>query len=133
MPSCRTSRSVSTASSQLTFFERRTHDCTAAAPGYPPQQPAAQAPDNHLVWSILATVLCFPITGIVAIIKAASVNGLWAQGRYADAQAAAASARKWVRWSLIIWAVLVVVYVIVIVLMVMNSDHQSAAMLTGAR
>ena len=40
-------------------------------PGYPPQQPVGQAPNNYLVWSILATLFCFPITGIVAIVKAA--------------------------------------------------------------
>ena len=60
-------------------------------PGYPPQQPAGQAPNNYLVWSILATLFCFPITGIVAIVKAASVNGLWTQGLYAESQAASAS------------------------------------------
>ena len=101
------------------------------SPGYPPQQPAAQPPDNYLVWSILATVLCFPITGIVAIVKAASVNGLWAQGRYPEAQAAAASAKKWVRWSVIIWVVGVVVYGILLVFLVMNADHANAAMLAG--
>jgi heme/copper-type cytochrome/quinol oxidase subunit 2 len=101
------------------------------SPGYPQQQPAAQPPDNYLVWSILATVLCFPITGIVAIVKAASVNGLWAQGRYQEAQAAAASAKKWVRWSVIIWVVGVVIYGILLVFLVMNADHADAAMLAG--
>ena len=101
-------------------------------PGYPPQQPAAQPPDNYLVWSILATVLCFPITGIVAIVKAASVNGLWAQGRFAEAQAAAASAKKWVRWTLIIWVVEVVVYGILLVVLVLNSHPDNAAMLMRA-
>ncbi|MGZ4530480.1 MAG: CD225/dispanin family protein, partial [Mycobacterium sp.] len=27
-------------------------------PGYPPQQPAGQAPNNYLVWSILVTLFC---------------------------------------------------------------------------
>ena len=101
-------------------------------PGYPPQQPAAQPPDNYLVWSILVTVLCFPITGIVAIVKAASVNGLWSQGRFAEAQAAAASAKKWVRWTLIIWVVGVIVYGILLVVLVLNSHPDNAAMLMRA-
>ena len=28
-------------------------------PGYPPQQPAAQPPDNYLVWSILVLMRAF--------------------------------------------------------------------------
>jgi cytochrome b561 len=98
-------------------------------PGYPPQQPAAQQPNNYLVWAILATVLCFPITGIVAIVKSASVSGLWAQGQYAEAQAAADSAKKWVRWSVIIWVVLVVIYLafIVIVMVTANPDNPAPA------
>ncbi|OBG39767.1 hypothetical protein A5672_14445 [Mycobacterium alsense] len=82
-------------------------------PGYPPAPPAGLAPNNNLVWAILATLFCFPITGIVAIVKAASVNGLWAQGLYAEAHAAAASARKWVIWSVVIWAIWVAVLIIV--------------------
>ena len=99
-------------------------------PGYPPQPSAGQAPNNYLVWSILATLFCFPITGIVAIVKSASVNGLWTQGLYAEAQAAAASARKWVIWSVIIWAIAVVVYLIIAVVMV-NSSNSNAAMLAA--
>lgn len=99
---------------------------TQPPPGYPPQQPPAQQPDNYLVWSILATVLCFPITGIIAIVKAASVNGLWTQGRYAEAQEAAASAKKWVRWSVIIWVVLVVIYVVIIVIVMLTAHPDTS-------
>lgn len=67
--------------------------------GYPPQQPAAQAPNNYLVWSILVTLFCCLPFGIVAIVKSSQVNGLWAQGRYPEAQASAESAKKWVIWS----------------------------------
>jgi hypothetical protein len=82
------------------------------------------------VWSILATLFCFPITGIVAIVKAASVNGLWAQGLHAEAQAASASARKWVIWSVVIWAVWVVILIIISVAGGLNANNTSAAMLT---
>ena len=97
-------------------------------PGYPPQQPAGQAPNNYLVWAILVTLFCFPITGIVAIVKAASVNGLWAQGLYAEAHAAANSAKKWVRWTVIIWVVSVIVYGIVMVVVASNSPDNAAMM-----
>lgn len=99
-------------------------------PGYPPPQPVGQAPNSYLVWSILATLFCFPITGIVAIVKAASVNGLWAQGLHAESQAAAASARKWVIWSVVIWAVWVVILIVVSVAGGLNADNTSAAMLS---
>ena len=100
-------------------------------PAYPPSQPAGQAPNNYLVWSILVTLFCFPITGIVAIVKSASVNGLWAQGLHAEAQAAAASAKKWVIWTLVIWVVAVIIYAIVIGIMAANSPDSNAAMLAA--
>src|SRR6201987_1236155 len=71
-------------------------------PGSPPQQPAGQAPNNYLVWSILVTLFCCLPFGIVAIVKSSQVNGLWAQGRYAEAQASADSARKWIIWSVVV-------------------------------
>jgi hypothetical protein len=100
-------------------------------PGYPPQQPVGQAPSNYLVWSILATLFCFPITGIVAIVKAASVNGLWAQDLHAQAQAAAASARKWVIWSVVIWAIWVVILIIISVAGGLNVETSSMASLSA--
>jgi hypothetical protein len=54
------------------------------------------------VWSILATLFCCIPFGIVAVVKSSQVNGRWAQGRQAEAQAAADSARKWVIWSIVI-------------------------------
>jgi len=67
-------------------------------PGYPvPQQgwPAQREPDNYLVWAILVTVLCCLPFGIVSIVYSTKVSGLWTQGRYAEAQSAADSAKKW--------------------------------------
>ena len=40
-----------------------------------------QKPDNNLVWAILSTVLCCMPLGIVAIIKATSVDTLWTAGK----------------------------------------------------
>ncbi|MCV7378269.1 hypothetical protein BST11_18660 [Mycobacterium alsense] len=74
-------------------------------PGYPPPQPgwpvpqpgwpARGEPDNHLVWAILVTVLCCLPFGIVSIVYSTKVSGLWAQGRYGEAQEAADNAKKW--------------------------------------
>jgi hypothetical protein len=85
-------------------------------PGWPAQQPGWQGqrePDNYLVWAILCTVLCCLPFGIVSIVYSTKVSGLWSQGRYAEAQAAADSAKKWAIIGAIVGAV---VYVIAIVL-----------------
>jgi Interferon-induced transmembrane protein len=84
--------------------------------GWPGQQPGWQGqrePENYLVWAILCTVLCCLPLGIVSIVYSTKVSGLWAQGRYAEAQAAAESAKKWAIIGAIVGAV---VYVIVAVL-----------------
>jgi hypothetical protein len=63
--------------------------------GQQPGWPGQSEPDNHLVWAILCTVLCCLPLGIVSIVYSTKVSGLWAQGRYAEAQSAADSAKKW--------------------------------------
>ena len=70
----------------------------------PPPTPNAQAHGpvpNYLAWAIISTVLatclCCPLglVGIVAIVFAAKVNGLLAQGDFAGAQRASANAKTW--------------------------------------
>ncbi|MEE6178642.1 CD225/dispanin family protein [Mycobacterium sp. 050134] len=100
-------------------------------PGYPPQQPAGQAPNNYLVWSILVTLFCCLPFGIVAIVKSSQVNGLWAQGRYAEAQASADSAKKWVMWSVIVGLIVIVINVILAATGAYNGDNTNAAMLAA--
>jgi heme/copper-type cytochrome/quinol oxidase subunit 2 len=85
---------------------------TQPPPGYPPHPPAGQPPKNYLVWSILVTLFCCLIPGIVAIVFSAQVNGLWAQGRYADAQRMSARARTWVLISVVLGLIVIVINVI---------------------
>jgi|SRR6516165_2723031 hypothetical protein len=100
-------------------------------PGYPPQQPpAAQAPNNYLVWSILVTIFCCIPFGIVAIVKSSQVNGLWAQGRYAEAQASADSARKWIIWSVVVGLIASAI-IIAVNLMNMNANTNAAMLFLG--
>ncbi|HJT96023.1 MAG TPA: CD225/dispanin family protein [Mycobacterium sp.] len=91
---------------------------------YPPEPPASaapqgvpptQQPDNYLVWAILVTVLCCLPFGIVSIINASKVSGLWAQGQYAEAQAAADNAKKWAIWGAIAGVVVGIIYGIIAV------------------
>ncbi len=98
-------------------------------PGYPPQQPAGQAPNNYLVWSILVTIFCCLPFGIVAIVKSSQVNGLWAQGRYAEAQASADSAKKWVVWSVVAGVIVIIINLILVAMGAYNAQETNAAML----
>ena len=80
-------------------------------PPYPPQQYGYQqyAPmqhrvniPNNLVWAILSLIFCFPPTGIVAVVFAASVDSKIAMGDYAGARE---TARKSKMWSWITFAI----------------------------
>ncbi|CAN5883342.1 hypothetical protein BH09ACT7_BH09ACT7_51790 [soil metagenome] len=84
--------------------------------GYPPpgQGVPGAAPSNHLAIAILTTLFCCLPFGIVSIVKASSVNGLWAGGRYAEAEAASAAAKKWAIWSVVAAVVAYVIYGILI-------------------
>ena len=78
--------------------------------GFPTQQP-----DSNLVWGILSTVLCCLPLGIVSIVYASKVSGLWAQGRYAEAQEASANAKKWVIWGAVAGVIVGIIYGIIAV------------------
>ena len=80
----------------------------APQPGWPGQS----EPDSHLVWAILCTVLCCLPLGIVSIVSSTKVSGLWAQGRYAEAQSAADSAKKWAIIGAVVGAVSYVIGVV---------------------
>jgi hypothetical protein len=92
----------------------------APQPGWGGQPPSPQPgwggqsePDNHLVWAILSTLLCCLPLGIVSIVYSTKVSGLWAQGRYAEAQSASDSAKKWAIIAAIVGVVGSVIGVIV--------------------
>lgn len=58
-------------------------------------------PDNYMVWAILSTLFCCLPLGIVSIINASKVDGLYAAGAYGEAQAASENAKKWALWATI--------------------------------
>jgi hypothetical protein len=60
-----------------------------------PQEDMPPCPDNNLAWAIITTVLCCLPFGIVAIIKAASVNDKYNRGDYQGAVDAAKAAANW--------------------------------------
>ncbi|CAM4439403.1 Interferon-induced transmembrane protein [Mycobacterium basiliense] len=103
-------------------------------PGWPAQQPGyAPEPDNYLVWAILSTLLCCLPFGIVSIVYSTKVSGLWAQGRYAEAQAASANAKKWAIISAITGAILGVIFAVIYVAIIMvavSVDHNIPSTIT---
>lgn len=67
-------------------------------------------PDNNMLWAILCTVFCCVPLGIVAIINAAKVDGLYRSGDYDGAQEAADNAKKYALYGLIFGIVVFVFY-----------------------
>jgi hypothetical protein len=81
--------------------------------GYPQGAgfPVGAPPANYLAGAILVTLFCCLPAGIVAIVKAGQVNGLWQNGDYAGAQAASVAAKKWIWISVALGIVGAVLYV----------------------
>lgn len=63
-------------------------------------------PKNYLVESILVTIFCCLVPGIVGIIHAAKVNSEYEAGNYEGALAASKQAKTWTLWGFIIGLVL---------------------------
>jgi hypothetical protein len=89
--------------------------------------PAGGPPDNKLVWSILATLFCCLPFGVVAIIKSAEVNSKWSAGDVAGANQSAADAGKWIKWSVIAWAISAVIGVVFWILIVVLAASSSSS------
>lgn len=74
-----------------------------------PESPREPMPPTHLVWSVLATVLCCLIPGIVAIVYSSSVSSKYYAGDIEGAKRASRLAEIWVIVSVvtgIIWGTL---------------------------
>lgn len=77
-----------------------------------PQTP----PNNYLILSIVATLLCLPL-GVMGIINSSKVDGLYAAGDYEAAQRYSNEAKKWSKYGIIGWGVFMVLYIILIVIL----------------
>ena len=67
-------------------------------------------PDSNLVWAILCTICCCLPFGIVSIIYATKVSGLYASGQYEAALKASSNAKKWAIWGAVTGIVLSLLY-----------------------
>jgi len=70
-------------------------------------------PNSNMALAIFTTVCCCLPLGIVAIIKANSVESLFLQKQYAAAQAAANDAKKWSLIGIVISVVAWLLYILV--------------------
>ena len=66
-----------------------------AAPQQSAPQTSTQKPSNNMALAVLTTVLCCLPLGIVSIVYAQKVDGLYFAGDYAGALEASKNARKW--------------------------------------
>ncbi|HEX9826711.1 MAG TPA: CD225/dispanin family protein [Flavobacteriaceae bacterium] len=54
-----------------------------------------QRPSSYLALAIISTILCCLPTGIVSIVYATKVNGLYEDGKYDEAIRASKNAKTW--------------------------------------
>lgn len=77
------------------------------------QAPPFAKPGTNLVWAILTTILCCLPFGIVSIVFASRVDGLWYSGRYQEAKD---SSRKAGIWAIVSASVALLGFIIYIIL-----------------
>ena len=70
-------------------------------------------PNDNLMLAIFTTVCCCLPLGIVAIVKANSVNSLYLAKQYDAANAAAEDAKKWSTIGIVVGAVAILLYIII--------------------
>lgn len=81
---------------------------------YDPNRPGADTPpepmpDTYLVWSVIITILCCLIPGVIAIIYSASVSSKYYRGNFEGARRASRMAQIWCIVSIIcgiVWGTL---------------------------
>lgn len=75
--------------------------------------PTPMKPDNNMVLAIVCTVCCCLPLGIVGIIKASKVNGLYLAKQYEAAALAAQEAKKWSIIGIVVGLVIQIIYMVV--------------------
>lgn len=80
---------------------RQPEMATAPQPVAPASQQTAMPP-TYLVWSVLATVLCCTVPGIVAIIMSSKVSSKFYQGDIEGSQRASRNAEIWIIISFVL-------------------------------
>lgn len=76
------------------------------------EQVQVMKPNNNMALAIFTTICCCLPLGIVAIIKANSVDSLYAMKQYAEANMAANDAKKWSIIGIVSSLVVCIVYIL---------------------
>ena len=63
--------------------------------GTGPSIPVGVKPPDYLIWSILSTLCCCPVTGVIAIVYSSQVQSKWNEG---DQQGAVQASQTTMRW-----------------------------------
>ena len=71
-------------------------------------------PESNLVWAILTTLFCCLPFGIVSIVYACKVSGLYIAGYYEEAQKSSRRAGLWAMWAAITGALILTIYLIIV-------------------
>lgn len=71
-------------------------------------------PPTYLVLSILVTVCCCVLFGIIGIVYASKVDPAWNAGRYDEARSYSRKARNWALLGLLLSIVIGILYVILV-------------------
>lgn len=82
-------------------------------------QPTELCPHTWLIESILSALFCCIVTGVVGIIYASKVEGLWSSGRYGEARSAANTAKTWFIVGTALSLVLIVIYLILMAMAIL--------------
>lgn len=82
-------------------------------------------PDSHLSKAIWTTICCCPPFGIVAIIKAASVNRLYDEGKYDEADEASYDANKWANIAIKVGIGIAILNFIYLIFVIINASNHS--------
>ena len=82
-------------------------------------------PDNHLVWAILSTCMCCLPFGVVSIVYATQVEGLYLQGRYEEAVDKSNKAFKWAIASAATIAAIIMLYILFLLIFIILGLNQS--------
>lgn len=81
---------------------------STVVPAQPQAEPKAQPTPNNLLIAILSAFVFFPL-GALALVNAAKVNKLAAEGKADEAQKASADAKKYAYFAIITGVILTVV------------------------
>lgn len=76
-------------------------------------QPAMPKPNNNMLMAVLTTIFCCLPLGVVGIVFASKVDGLYYAGDYAGATDAANSARRWSLIGIVGSIVISIIYMII--------------------